>query len=191
MTSASRMIERRTCRREAPSVRNVASSRVRWAIVIESEFAITKLPTKRATPAKPSRNFCRNEMNAFVSLASSCACARPVRTSVSLGRIPRISVKSCAVGTFGLDATAISSSLPGFPNRSCAVGRSNPANVAPPIVPTDPNLTMPESLSCWTGPIGLHPDGLADREVLLARGRLVDDDLVALSASSLRPGSAD
>ena len=91
-------------------------------------------------------------MNAFVSLLSSCACAWPVRTSVSLGRIPRISAKSCAVGTLDLDATAISSSLPGFPNRPCAVGRSNPANVAPPIVPTDPNLTMPESLSCWTGP---------------------------------------
>ena len=40
-------------------------------MVIESEFAITKLPTKRATPPKPSRNFCRNEMNEFVSYVRS------------------------------------------------------------------------------------------------------------------------
>ncbi len=39
----------------APSVRSVASSRVRWAIVIESVFAITKLPTNSATPANASR----------------------------------------------------------------------------------------------------------------------------------------
>ena len=48
-------IEPRTWRREAPSVRSVANSRVRWAIVIESEFAITKAPTKSAMPAKASR----------------------------------------------------------------------------------------------------------------------------------------
>ena len=56
-TRASTTIETSTCRREAPSVRSVASSRVRWAIVIESEFAITKLPTKRAMPANTSRKF--------------------------------------------------------------------------------------------------------------------------------------
>ena len=39
----------------APSVRSVANSRVRCAIVIESEFAITKLPTKSAIPPNASR----------------------------------------------------------------------------------------------------------------------------------------
>ena len=43
---------RSTWRREAPSVRSVANSRVRCAIVIESEFAITNAPTKSATPPK-------------------------------------------------------------------------------------------------------------------------------------------
>ena len=71
ITSASMMIDRSSWRRDAPSVLSVASSRVRWAIVIESEFAITKLPTKSATPPKPSRNFWRKEMNEFVSLLSS------------------------------------------------------------------------------------------------------------------------
>ena len=51
-TSASSTIERGSAAREAPIVRTVANSRVRWAIVIESEFAITKLPTKSAMPAE-------------------------------------------------------------------------------------------------------------------------------------------
>ena len=65
------MIDRSTWRRDAPSVRSVANSRVRWAIVIESELAITKLPTKSAMPPNASRNFCRKEMKDWVSLASS------------------------------------------------------------------------------------------------------------------------
>ena len=54
-------------------MRIVANSRVRCAIVIESEFAITKLPTKSAMPPKASRKPRRNEMNEFVSFASSVA----------------------------------------------------------------------------------------------------------------------
>ena len=59
------------CRRDAPTVLRVANSRVRWAIVIESELAITKLPTKRAIPPNASRKPRRNEMKPFVSDASS------------------------------------------------------------------------------------------------------------------------
>ena len=55
ITSASTMTEKRTCRRDAPSVRSVASSRVRCAIVIESEFKITKAPTKSAITPNASR----------------------------------------------------------------------------------------------------------------------------------------
>ena len=87
ITSASSMTERSTCDRDAPSVRSVANSRIRWAIVIESELAMTKLPTNSATPPKPSRNFCRKEMKESVSFASSCDCACAVRTCVSGGRI--------------------------------------------------------------------------------------------------------
>ena len=56
ITNASSSTEARTWRRVAPSVRSVASSRVRCAIVIESVLAITKLPTNSATPPKASRN---------------------------------------------------------------------------------------------------------------------------------------
>ena len=49
------MTERRTCLREAPSVRSVANSRVRWATVIDSVLKITNAPTNSAMPPKPSR----------------------------------------------------------------------------------------------------------------------------------------
>ena len=49
------MTEPSTWRREAPTVRSVANSRVRCATVIESVLKMTKAPTKRAMPAKASR----------------------------------------------------------------------------------------------------------------------------------------
>ena len=52
MISASTITEVRIWRREAPIVRKVANSRVRWAIVIPSVFAITKAPTKSAMPGE-------------------------------------------------------------------------------------------------------------------------------------------
>ena len=55
MTSDSRMTEPRTCRREAPIVRSVANSRVRWATVIEKVLKMTNAPTKSAMPAKTRR----------------------------------------------------------------------------------------------------------------------------------------
>ena len=55
ITKASRSTERSTCRREAPSVRSVANSRVRCATVIERVLKITKEPTNSAIPAKASR----------------------------------------------------------------------------------------------------------------------------------------
>ena len=64
-----------TWRRVAPSVRSVASSRVRWAIVIESVFAITKLPTNSATPPNASRKSWMMLRKPLVSLVACCACA--------------------------------------------------------------------------------------------------------------------
>ena len=74
------MTEPRIWRFVAPIVRSVANSRVRCAIVIESEFAITNEPTNSAIPAKARRNVRRNEMKSFVSAASVCACSLPVST---------------------------------------------------------------------------------------------------------------
>ena len=71
ITNASTRTDRSTCRRVAPSVRSVASSRVRCAIVIESVFAITKLPTNSAIPPKASRN---DWMTVKKPLVSFCCC---------------------------------------------------------------------------------------------------------------------
>ena len=55
ITSASTITEPSTCRRDAPTVRSVANSRVRWATVIDSVLKITNAPTNKAMPAKVSR----------------------------------------------------------------------------------------------------------------------------------------
>ena len=55
MTSDSRITEPRTWRRDAPIVRSVANSRVRWATVIENVLKMTNAPTKSAMPANVSR----------------------------------------------------------------------------------------------------------------------------------------
>ena len=80
ITRASTMTEPRTCRFVAPIVRSVANSRVRCAIVIDSELAMTNAPTKSAIPPNASRNPRRNEMNSLVSAESAAACADPVLT---------------------------------------------------------------------------------------------------------------
>ncbi len=91
-------------------------------------------------------------MNSSVDFASSRACASPVRTSVPGGRISRIWLMSLCGETPGLPATRIWSSLPSLAKSRCAVARSKPASVAPPIELTAPNLTSPEMRSCSTGP---------------------------------------
>ena len=55
ITRPSITTERMTCLREAPSVRSVANSRVRWATVIDRVLKITNAPTNSAIPPKPSR----------------------------------------------------------------------------------------------------------------------------------------
>ena len=47
-------IEARTCRRDAPRVRRVASSLVRWATVIESVLKMMNEPTSRVIAPKAS-----------------------------------------------------------------------------------------------------------------------------------------
>ncbi len=91
ITNPSMITERRTCRRVAPRVRSVPNSRARCAIVIESVFAITKMPTNSAMPPNASRNFCRMLVKSLVSLTCFAACCAPLRTCVAGGRIGLIS----------------------------------------------------------------------------------------------------
>ena len=68
ITKASITTDQSTWRRDAPSVRSVANSRMRCAIVIESVFAITKAPTNSAMPAKASRMYWKKDDEAQVLL---------------------------------------------------------------------------------------------------------------------------
>ena len=63
MISASSSTDHSTCRRDAPIVRKVANSRIRWAIVIPRVLAITNAPTKMAMPAKASNAYLITSMN--------------------------------------------------------------------------------------------------------------------------------
>ncbi len=159
IASASMTIERRTWRRVAPSVRRVASSRVRCAIVIDSEFAITNEPTKSAIPPNASRKSCRKLRKLSVSFASSRACPCPVRTCVPAGRTFRISAASCAGVTPGFAFARIWSSFPTRWKSRCEVGRSNPDSVAPPRLAAPPKWTMPEIFIRSVGPFACTPIG--------------------------------
>ena len=65
--------------------------------------------------------------------------------------------------------TRIWSSLPSLSKSRCAVGRSKPASVAPPIESTEPNLTSPEIRSVSTGPSTWTPiESPTSRSFLLA-----------------------
>jgi len=125
--------------------------------VIESEFAITKLPTNSAMPPNASRKPRRNVMKEFVCFASSRACVVPERACAVDGKIDRTSRSTCCSGTLGFAAMAISSSRPGFAKSRWAVCRSKPARVAPPSADAEPNLTIPEIRNCCTAPSACTP----------------------------------
>ena len=146
ITPASIRTDACTWRLYAPSVRRVASSRVRWVTVIESVFAMTKMPTKSATPANASRKSLKIERKPFVSFVACFASACAVRTCAVGGRIGRISVTSCCGVVPGFAAMSIPSSFPSLWKIFCAVGKSKMTIVAPPSDETPPILTMPAIL---------------------------------------------
>ena len=143
-------------------MRSVANSRVRCAIVIESELAITNAPTKSAMPPKASRKSGGSEMNSFVSSASSAACvvAGPHLRARRAGS-SRSPPRARSGETPGLAATRIWSSLPTLSKSCCAVGRSKPASVAPPIVSTRAELDEAGDAELLDRPLGLDADLLA------------------------------
>ena len=71
----------RTCRDDAPSVRNMPNSRVRWATVIENVLKIRKAPTKTEIPAKTSRNVVRKPKPSLMSADCWAASSAPVFAS--------------------------------------------------------------------------------------------------------------
>ena len=157
-SSDSKSTDRSTCLRVAPSVRSVASSRVRCAIVIESEFAITKAPTKSAIPPKASRKSWRKLRLALVSLVSFWAWPWPVRTcSLSGSRTGSIWSTSSCGETPGLPWTRIWSSWPTLSKIRWAVPTSKPDSVAPPMFVEPPKRKIPARRIFCAGPSAWTP----------------------------------
>ena len=96
-------------------------------------------------------------MNWSVPLASSAACAAPVRACAVDGRTDRTSSRIFCSDTPGFAATAISSRRPGLPKMRCAVSRSKPESVAPPSEPELPKRTRPAIVNRSTGPSACTP----------------------------------
>ena len=164
IASASTTTDIRTWRRDAPSVRSVASSRVRCAIVIESELTITKAPTKSAMQPEREQEVAQERDELVRVLGVLLAPARRRSCTCCPGRQDRLDLRQEPLRARrpGFAATRIWSSLPSLSKSRCAVARSNPASVAPPIELTEPNLTSPEIRSCLDRAFDLDADLVAD-----------------------------
>ena len=116
ITRPSSTTERRTCLREAPSVRSVANSRVRWATVIDSVLKITNAPTSSAMPAKPSSTLRIMPMPSLTSAASSSACLALSLTSRLPGTICSTASTSSLAEVPGFAAIETLSKRPSRPS---------------------------------------------------------------------------
>ena len=125
-------------------------------------------------------------MNSFVSAASSCACASPVRACAFGGRIGSISESSCWSETPGFAATRDLVEPPflleePLRRREVEAGERRAADREVGAELDDPG--DPEALD---GPFHLDADLVADPEVLLVRDAGVDDDLVRAGPGARR-----
>lgn len=85
-TNASSSTDRVTCRREAPTARNRASSLVRWATSMVKVLAMMNVPTKSAMPAKTSSpDLSPLIEEAIISAWSSASCLAVVVSVCPLG----------------------------------------------------------------------------------------------------------
>ena len=69
--AASSITERKTWRRLAPTMRNSASSRVRWPTMMENVLRMVKPPTKSAMKAKTSSAVLKNPSAWLMELVAS------------------------------------------------------------------------------------------------------------------------
>ena len=190
MVSASSSTELSTCRRVAPSVRSSASSRARWATVIENVLKIRNAPTSTAMNANASRPVVRNDRPSRMSSPAASASCAAVRTCAVGGRIEAMLRCSCVSETPDFAATNAKSTSLRLSNSACAVGRSNTTTVAPPSPDADPSVASPDELELLLRAAGRDRHRVADLEALLVRGRRVERDL-ARPARRLALGDPD
>ena len=106
-----------TWRRDAPSVRSSANSRMRCATVIENVLKMMNAPTNSEIAAKASSAVRRKLSSSRMSREFLSAFSLPVRTATVAGETRRIWSRSCAGSTPGFAATEISLSWPAVPFR--------------------------------------------------------------------------
>ncbi len=80
--------------RDAPSVRSMPNSRVRWATVIEKVLKIWNAPTNSEIPAKTSSAILRKPRSVLMSSVCRCAASSPVSAIRLGGRIRAIRSRS-------------------------------------------------------------------------------------------------
>ena len=175
-----------TWRRVAPIVRSVASSRVRWAIVIESVFAITNEPTKSAIePEREQELLQEREERGRVASRLVFAWAAPVRPARSAAgrRGSRIAAAESGRVRLRRDRDLVELALlveQALGGREVEDGERGAADRRDGAEPDDARRSEGTDR-----PLRLHADRVTDGEVLLACGRLVDRDLVAVRPVAL------
>ena len=187
ITNASTITEVSTCRRDAPTVRSVANSRVRCATVIDSVLKITKAPTNRAMPANDSRKYRMMLVNVEISSESSVACSAPDRTVTDVPSSSRMratsssgATPSCGGGLHRVElALLVQERLGGRDVEDRERGAAERAQIA---VPRDS-----DDLELLGGAEGRDADPVADGEVLLVGNPLVDRELLR----ARRPATLD
>ena len=148
MTNDSAITENRTWRREAPTARSSASSRVRWATRIENVFQMISAPTSSEIAAKPSRPVVKKLSPSATAALDSATTSADVTASSPPGRTAAMRSRSSSGEVPGSPATAISSNTPALPSTCCAVARSKVAMVAPARLSASPNPAIPDTVNC-------------------------------------------
>ena len=144
VTVASDTTETMTCRRLAPMARRSASSFVRCATMMENVLKMMKAPTNSAMNANASSAVRKNPSPSCSALDCSSDTVALVTASTPFGRAAATRTRRAEGSTPSFATTSISSNTPALSRKSCAVGRSNSASVAPPRLSTEPNPVMPE-----------------------------------------------
>ncbi len=150
--NASTITDVSTCRRLAPSVRSRASSRVRWATMIENVLKMMNAPTNSAMNANTSSAVRKNRRASFSAFEFSSATVVLVTASTPLGSASWIRARSSVSDTPESATTSISSTTPSLPKTCWAVGVSNSASVAPPRLSAVPNPAIPTIRNSRDGP---------------------------------------
>ena len=125
---ASRRTPLRTCRRVAPTARRSATSRRRCATSTLKVFQMTKVPTRRATPAKTSSTVVKMPIASRTAAVPSAATCSPVTASAPSGSTAEIRPCRTSASTPSAASTSTSSTSPSLPSTLLGRGQVEPGH---------------------------------------------------------------